>query len=283
MQNKFVTYNQALTLNKLGFNEPCIGYAVKEGEAKIHCGIKFRVHDEYDLPTKPFGVPLFQDAIDWFQNEHLIYAHIECVIWLHTYRFVIIDANGKEVSKVIEGFIEAKIACIDRLIEKLQVVGHCKIENTEVKQEPKEPSSIIEPVFYPTNTRSVNYRIDDKRYRLDVHKQIIDGDEFVTHQYTVLSKIEKENIESSISLGWRIVKKYKGEYYGITTGIFKRDTAKIFSYMWFLLDCNNVDKSLYFADLSELNVNFLVKKMSNKELEAETHTIKISTTLGVSN
>lgn len=93
MEKQFVTYEQALYLNTLGFNESCFGYYV-EGELRgINLGIeelggiepyykRFGFHSIKNsdiINTDKFvtTAPLRQQAFDWFRKEyrlsHMIY------------------------------------------------------------------------------------------------------------------------------------------------------------------------------------------------------------------
>jgi hypothetical protein len=74
MEKEFILYEQALALKELGFNEPCIGYATIEYKDVVHCGISFKIHKETDLPTKPFGVPLYQQVFRWFRDKYNLHA-----------------------------------------------------------------------------------------------------------------------------------------------------------------------------------------------------------------
>jgi hypothetical protein len=70
MEKEFIPYPLALRMKQIGFNEPCIGFATMAYKDVIHCDIKFKVHKESDLPTKPFGVPTWQSAFRWFREKY---------------------------------------------------------------------------------------------------------------------------------------------------------------------------------------------------------------------
>ena len=70
MKNEFTTYNQALTLKELGFNEPCLAFwDGKNTDAFYFNNIRdasgdyvpFQKHDK----LKWFGAPLYQQAINF--------------------------------------------------------------------------------------------------------------------------------------------------------------------------------------------------------------------------
>jgi hypothetical protein len=73
MNEQFCSYEIAVKLKELGFNEPCLAYYYGEGEL-IACQVNNRdgvfvpysVQREDDSAT----APLWQQAIDWFEKEH---------------------------------------------------------------------------------------------------------------------------------------------------------------------------------------------------------------------
>jgi len=78
MNKQFVTYEIALKLKELGFNEKCLGYFNRKGE--LICGIN--VSDEAFLFTN-IGkapncclAPLWQQVIDWFREKYNIHIWI---------------------------------------------------------------------------------------------------------------------------------------------------------------------------------------------------------------
>jgi hypothetical protein len=121
MKNEFVTYNQALALKELGFDEPCLGH--------------------YDNPENPVWItdsppyyankenvclaPLKQQAFRFLREKHGLYTEI-FVDDNKTFGFMISYFIGKDyfderVDKPIHrGFStyeEAEQACLDKLIE----------------------------------------------------------------------------------------------------------------------------------------------------------------------
>ena len=111
MKEQFVTYEIALKLKELGFNEPCFGYykPIKDWMMK---GNKFNSephfhgcnwpnnestfyfmyvqnlfgdrdsivkNSEFTKAIKNIAVPLWQQVIDWFREKHNIYALV--YIW----------------------------------------------------------------------------------------------------------------------------------------------------------------------------------------------------------
>jgi hypothetical protein len=70
MEKEFVTYEQALSLKKLGFNEKCLAsYSEKQkilGIGQVINETKFNVL-----------APLYQQAFKWFRDKHNLDLHIK--------------------------------------------------------------------------------------------------------------------------------------------------------------------------------------------------------------
>ena len=79
MKEQFVTYEIALKLKDLGFDEPCIAYYFNRyGDVELfsefvidHSKRVFYTHSEYETIA-----PLWQQAIDWFLKKKHLYIDI---------------------------------------------------------------------------------------------------------------------------------------------------------------------------------------------------------------
>jgi len=123
MENEFVTYELALRLKKLRYNESCLA-AYINGKLKGCGAIFFNVDGLYNN----FGTgneeqdwvsaPTWQSAFRWFRKEHNLKSFIQPILDdVDTYMF----AYG---TKVIEHddldyltHEEAETACLEKLIE----------------------------------------------------------------------------------------------------------------------------------------------------------------------
>lgn len=102
MEKEFCTYEIALTLKELGFDEPCIafyakydfnndpGEEIKKGslipfeQGSKYCGKSFYLNGFNVYPQKDSNIalgyvilaPLWQQAIDWFREKHNIYIDL---------------------------------------------------------------------------------------------------------------------------------------------------------------------------------------------------------------
>ena len=84
MKNQFVTYEIALKLKELGFDEPCL--ATYSYNTQLYDKGKFRI----EITPQPFYypdvnplprfilAPLWQQVIDWFREKHKINIFFDC-------------------------------------------------------------------------------------------------------------------------------------------------------------------------------------------------------------
>ena len=89
----------------------------------IHCDIKFKVHKESDLPTKPFGVPTWQSAFRWFREKYDKYGVVNIDLSNNLedkiFVYMIEDKLGYIIdrSEEYQTYEEAELACLNKLIE----------------------------------------------------------------------------------------------------------------------------------------------------------------------
>lgn len=127
MNNEFVTYNIALRMKAIGFNEPCIAYATLEYSDVVHCGIGFKIHKESDLPTKPFGVPTWQSAFEWFRKNHdldsyLMPARLETKKVYDYYIWFINEEGKKDLFIGMNNQYSYEVAELVCLVELIKIV-----------------------------------------------------------------------------------------------------------------------------------------------------------------
>jgi hypothetical protein len=104
MKKEFVTYEQALALKELGFDEPCL----------VFYNGKFLDSTDYnfdDGTSKDIGlcikVPLKQQVFRWFRDKYDLFISITHY------------GNGYSINDLrrFDTYEEAENACIDKLIE----------------------------------------------------------------------------------------------------------------------------------------------------------------------
>lgn len=94
MEKQCVTYEIALALKELGFNEECIGY-FKDGEFNA-----WNVFDPYsnsEMKSWFVSAPLWQQVIDWFRKQYDIVVEINHGLTLDvmpTFYYSIWKMNG---------------------------------------------------------------------------------------------------------------------------------------------------------------------------------------------
>ena len=113
MEKEFVTYEQALALKELGFDEMCLGYYTYDF-------IGYNPNPYFELGQSPFHMgitpqsvkaPLKQQVFRWFREKYeLNHIIIKAKSW-----FCLI--NGVNYQQQFTTYEEAENAAIDKLIE----------------------------------------------------------------------------------------------------------------------------------------------------------------------
>jgi hypothetical protein len=140
MKHEFISYEQALALKELGFDEPCLAYLIgfgdgtkENGRYKINQQQMFYPNDTSpddkaeELGLHPFvmcGVPLFQQAFRWFREEYVLDSIVQPTYSTkYQYRVFKVEAKSKVqvygdyMSKEFNTYEEAELACLIKLIK----------------------------------------------------------------------------------------------------------------------------------------------------------------------
>ena len=140
MTQEFITYEQALALNKLGFNEPCFTTYDDEGRLRNPFDYYRSEHHKRDIsyiedseqflrnedlnPESGFILaPLKQQAFRWFREKHKLWAYnipySNEKYCIEVWRLCEGDdyAKTKEDRVIMDSWEEAEQACLDKLIE----------------------------------------------------------------------------------------------------------------------------------------------------------------------
>jgi len=134
MRENFITYEQALALKELGFNEPCL---LEEYFEDSQCVSEwayeepFKINTELDHLTDKFNadddehyeysvaVPLKSQVFKWFRKNHSING-IVSYYGKGQWNIEILDYKGNELIQIEDNtfwsYEEAESACIDKLI-----------------------------------------------------------------------------------------------------------------------------------------------------------------------
>jgi len=119
---EFLNYKQSLTLQELGFDEPCFGFYLETKEwAPASYSKKGTVYPKNsDLLRRWVASPTFQQAFKWFRNKHNLKS------WIETYKndkftYQIRPHNVTDYKEgeiyVFKKYEKAESVCIDKLIE----------------------------------------------------------------------------------------------------------------------------------------------------------------------
>jgi len=122
MKELFVTYEQALALKDLGFDEDCLGrwLAITEwekptGEIKLQLGVKVEDYDKNQCLA-----PLKSQVFKWIRKNSSING-IVSYYGKDQWNIEILDYKGNELIQIEDNtfwsYEEAESACIDKLIE----------------------------------------------------------------------------------------------------------------------------------------------------------------------
>jgi hypothetical protein len=119
MNKEFITYNQALALKELGFDEPCIKYYWTDGMFVKGYEEPFN----YNKRDNVISAPLYQQAFRWFREKHkqdsLVVPSGDSTGKTNGYYYEIVFDFSKEniESESFKTYEEAESACLDKLIE----------------------------------------------------------------------------------------------------------------------------------------------------------------------
>ena len=120
MDKEFVTYNQALALKELGFDEPCFkGYTEEYKTLISFTNTHTNNSVKNTLPTKPFTAPLYQQAFRWFREKYKLHSTITSISQ-ESWQWHITkpgESLGKLYNEDFYTYEEAEQACLDKLIE----------------------------------------------------------------------------------------------------------------------------------------------------------------------
>lgn len=119
MEKEFVTYEQALALKELGFDEPCFTHYLKKILLNNLVTVD-TINSKFD--NSRCSAPLYQQAFRWFREKYDLPSHIH-TIWQYdwnNYSYQWHITENKEEWNCIEHFKtyeEAESTCLDKLIE----------------------------------------------------------------------------------------------------------------------------------------------------------------------
>ena len=118
MTKEFVSYDIALKLKKLGFDEPCLARWI-EKDSRDGGGLKLEIWNDEDtvFEVKSWTkAPTWQSAFRWFREQGFISEVTSLsndeyefyIKWSFAYSFL---------SDIYKTYEEAELACLEKLIE----------------------------------------------------------------------------------------------------------------------------------------------------------------------
>ncbi len=117
MTKEFVTYEQALALKELGFDEFCFGYYRNYGTNKLYTGFVHRLPERF----RSTPAPLKQQAFRWFREKQGMHHGIGFNgLWYYDIQSMKDTENAvHEIAHKwdMDTYEEAEQSCLDKLIE----------------------------------------------------------------------------------------------------------------------------------------------------------------------
>jgi hypothetical protein len=116
MEEKFVSYNQALRLKALGFDEPCFKCKVIGQEH-----LDYTPSDYDDFPEQKeveVLIPTFSQAFRWFREKYGLFIQPNRTIDSEGIWFYFsVSSKRTDVCECSFSYEEAELACLTKLIE----------------------------------------------------------------------------------------------------------------------------------------------------------------------
>ena len=121
MDKEFISYEEALILKELGFNEPCFGY-YRDSDGQLFPYTYYE--GQFDDLTL---APLYQQAFRWFREKYKIWGTPEPTgSWRYAVVFRMEDDKGKHNNgylrengeiRFYDTYEEAELDCLRKIIE----------------------------------------------------------------------------------------------------------------------------------------------------------------------
>ena len=124
MKKEFVTYELAVKLKSLGFDEPCFGYYYTLNGKDWKFAEKneyYRLDDEISIGGKfSLLAPTFSQAFRWFREKYNLLGapqYFTGGFYCYTVNDMKDTKESNRLFTEFETFEEAELACLDKLIE----------------------------------------------------------------------------------------------------------------------------------------------------------------------
>ncbi len=135
MNKEFISYEQALDLKELGFDEPCVAFYNGERDLKRYMNgdkdwnmleEQTLINSKITFPNSFAAAPLKQQVIRWFRDVHMIKGYVshaqsmggyKITMWRWNFDNNIGEWEGISPLGTFTTYEEAESVCIDKLIE----------------------------------------------------------------------------------------------------------------------------------------------------------------------
>ncbi len=118
MNKEFTTYEQALVLKELGFNEKCFCYFDDNKELRTCIGLADWNNDIQNIQFVP--APLYQQAFRWFRENYGLYFYVDFFVE-EKFDYVIVSKMYDKHMDYLDGkfdtYEEAELVGLKRLIQ----------------------------------------------------------------------------------------------------------------------------------------------------------------------
>ena len=132
MKKQFVTYDIALKLKELGFDEPCLLVYDSKEKVLFHClsnNVKNDILIDCNIglnPKEDIKAPLYQQAFRWFREKYKISGEISSDFYLegkdneweyNIYQLGKEDDGYVGTINIFKTYEDAELECLKKLIE----------------------------------------------------------------------------------------------------------------------------------------------------------------------
>ena len=123
MNKDHTPYYIALAMKELGFDEPCFEWVIwrDKGDVQYEAYFDYPIDEEGGIPA-----PSFQEAFDWFEDEHNICVarsidtnlneFLNFTYYLRSWRFPPIEIEFENPYDCFDRQ-KARVACLEKMIE----------------------------------------------------------------------------------------------------------------------------------------------------------------------
>jgi hypothetical protein len=127
MENEFVSYEHAIELKELGFDEPCFGFYTNNGEIRRYTNFDGELNDFQTLKNSRITmgdgwctVPTYQQAFRWFREKYNLLGIVGYCDDNSGKFMSVIDKINSDIDydmNAKDTYEEAESDCINKLIE----------------------------------------------------------------------------------------------------------------------------------------------------------------------